>query len=104
MAELADDIDVTLLALVSYLQRRIFLLEGKTAQQAERLTRRVVALAYRMAFGEKITGSTSDSIDRAADGLLAAINVLDDLIAEEEREEVRRTSALGDGGAVLDSD
>lgn len=104
MAQLADGFDVTLLALVSYLQHRIFLLEGKSPQQAERLTRKVVALAYRMAFGEKITNRTHDSIDRAADGLLAAINVLDDLIADEEREASRGASAGSNGGAPHETD
>lgn len=81
-----DDIDVTLLALVSQLQHRIFRLEGKSPQQAERLTRRVVALTYRMAFGENISEKTHTSIDRAVESLVAAINALEDLIAQEEAE------------------
>lgn len=103
MPQLPDDIDVTLLALVSYLQHRIFLLEGKSLPQAERLTRKVVSLAYHMAFGENITERTRASIDRAADGLLAAINVLDDLIEEEVQAEAPGSAANPHGEAKTNS-
>ena len=85
MAYFADDIDITLLAFVSYLQQRIFLLEGKPPEEARRLTRRVVALAYRMALGEGASEQTYASVDRAAERLLGAVTTLEELIASEEQ-------------------
>lgn len=86
MARFADDIDVTLLALVSHLQHRIFLLEGNSPQQAQRLTRKVVTLFYRMAFGETISERTHASVDLAVERLVAAVNTLEELITEQEEE------------------
>lgn len=86
MARFADDIDITLLAFVSYLQHRIFLLEGKPPEEATRLTRRVVALAYRMALGVGASEQTYASVDRAAERLLGAVSALEELIAQEEQE------------------
>lgn len=85
LARFADDIDITLLAFVSYLQHRIFLLEGKSPEEAGRLTRRVVALAYRMALGEGASEQTHASVDRAAERLLGAVTALEELIAQEEQ-------------------
>lgn len=85
MARFADDIDITLLAFVSYLQQRIFLLEGKPPEEARRLTRRVVALAYRMALGEGAGEQTHASVDRAVERLLGAVSALEELIASEEQ-------------------
>lgn len=85
MSRFADDIDITLLAFVSYLQHRIFLLEGKPPEEARRLTRRVVALAYRMALGEGASEQTHASVDRAAERLVAAVAALEELIAQEEK-------------------
>ena len=85
MARFADDIDITLLALVSYLQHRLFLLEGRPPEMAERLTRRVVTLAYRMAFGENLEETTHTSIDLAVERLVSAVSALEALIEEEER-------------------
>ena len=85
MAYFADDIDITLLAFVSYLQQRIFLLEGKPPEEARYLTRRVVALAYRMALGEGASEQTHASVDRAAERLLEAVTTLEELIASEEQ-------------------
>lgn len=84
MSRFANDIDITLLAFVSYLQHRIFLLEGKPQEEARRLTRRVVALAYRMALGEGASEQTYASVDRAAERLLGAVTALEELIAQEE--------------------
>jgi len=86
VARFADDIDITLLAFVSYLQHRIFLLEGKPPEEAKRLTRRVVALAYRMALGEGASEQTHASVDRATERLLGAVSALEELIASEEQE------------------
>jgi len=83
LARFADDIDITLLAFVSYLQHRIFLLEGKPSEEARRLTRRVVALAYRMALGEGASEQTHASVDRAAERLLGAVSALEELIDQE---------------------
>lgn len=85
MAHFADDIDITLLAFISYLQHRVFLLEGKPPAEATRLTRRVVALAYRMALGERASEQTHASVDRAAERLLGAVSALEELIAQEEQ-------------------
>ncbi len=85
MARFADDIDIILLAFVSYLQQRIFLLEGKSPEEAGRLTRRVVALAYRMALGEGASEQTHASVDKAAERLLGAVTALEELIAQEEQ-------------------
>ncbi len=85
MARFANDIDITLLALVSYLQHRLFLLEGKSPPKAERLTRRVVTLAYRMAFGEALSEKTHAAIDRAVERLVDAVAALEVLIEEEEQ-------------------
>lgn len=85
MARFANDIDITLLAFVSYLQHRVFLLEGKSQEEASRLTRRVVALAYRMALGEGANEQTHASIDRAAERLLETVTALEALIASEEQ-------------------
>jgi len=92
VAHFADDIDITLLAFVSYLQHRIFLLEGKAPEEAKRLTRRVVALAYRMALGESVSEQTHASVDRAAERLLAAVTALDELIAQEETLTLKETA------------
>jgi len=83
VSRFADDIDITLLAFVSYLQQRIFLLEGKPPEEARRLTRRVVALAYRMALGEGASEQTHASVDRAAERLLGAVSALEELIDQE---------------------
>ena len=93
MARFADDIDITLLAFVSYLQHRIFLLEGKAPEEAKRLTRRVVALAYRMALGENAGEQTHASVDRAAERLLAAVTTLEELIAREEQTLILKETA-----------
>lgn len=85
MARFANDIDITLLAFVSYLQHRLFLLEGKPPAKAERLTRRVVTLAYRMVFGEALSDKTHASIDRAVEHLVSAVGALEALIEEEEQ-------------------
>jgi hypothetical protein len=85
VARFANDIDITLLAFVSYLQHRVFLLEGKSQEEASRLTRRVVALAYRMALGEGANEQTHASIDRAAERLLETVTALEALIASEEQ-------------------
>lgn len=58
MAQFAGDIDITLLAFISYLQHRVSLLEGKVPTEATRLTRRVVVLAYRMVLGERASEQT----------------------------------------------
>jgi hypothetical protein len=92
LARFADDIDITLLAFVSYLQHRIFLLEGKPVEEARRLTRRVVALAYRMALGEGASEQTHASVDRAAERLLGAVTMLEELIASEEQAVSKGTS------------
>ena len=93
MSRFADDIDITLLAFVSYLQHRIFLLEGKAPEEAKRLTRRVVALAYRMALGENAGEQTHASVDRAAERLLAAVTTLEELIAREEQTLILKETA-----------
>jgi len=85
VSRFVDDIDITLLAFVSYLQHRMFLLEGKPPEEARRLTRRVVALAYRMALGEGASEQTYASVDRAAERLLGAVSALEELIASEEQ-------------------
>ena len=85
MSRFVDDIDITLLAFVSYLQHRMFLLEGKPPEEARRLTRRVVALAYRMALGEGASEQTYASVDRSAERLLGAVTALEELIASEEQ-------------------
>jgi hypothetical protein len=85
VARFANDIDITLLAFVSYLQHRVFLLEGKSQEEASRLTRRVVALAYRMALGEGANEQTHASIDRAAERLLETVTALEALNASEEQ-------------------
>jgi hypothetical protein len=95
LARFADDIDITLLAFVSYLQQRIFLLEGKPPEEAGRLTRRVVALAYRMALGEGASEQTHASVDRAVERLVGAVTALEELIAEEEQ----AVKASGKGAA-----
>lgn len=85
MARTVDDIDVTLLALVSHLQYRLFLLEGKPPRKAERLTRRVVSVAYQMAFGRGASEQTQVSIDRTVERLVDSVTALEALIAEEEK-------------------
>jgi len=85
VSRFADNIDITLLAFVSYLQQRIFVLEGKPPAEARRLTQRVVGLAYRMALGEGASEQTHASVDRAAERLLGAVSALEELIASEEQ-------------------